>query len=441
MPVLRLVGHALVLIVMIGSAIVVGKALRPDNAPSAGAAGVAAPTDDPTEDPSDDPDDAPEAGGRQNKHPKSALPNPQEHVNPSSGFRHPGVFVSLPQLELVRERVAEGRQPWKRAYDQMRKSPYASLSWDPHPREVVECGYYSNPDNGCRDEWRDATAAYTHALLWYFTGREAHARKAIGIIDAWSRVLKQHTHANRALQAGWSSAMMVRAAELMRHAYSGWSESRVKRAENMFRYVYLPSIRHAPPAGSEGNWDLIMLDGAIGIAVFMDNRELFDQLIGRWRARLPAYIYHSSDGARPVAPPGGVASLTGYWHGQATYVDGLVQETCRDLGHTAWGLEALAHVAETAWIQGVDLYAEAQPRLLAALEFHAGLALGDPVPSWLCGGALAGLFSPIPENAFNHYHHRLGIEMPRTEQLISQGRPQRASYFYAWTSLTSVQVP
>jgi hypothetical protein len=420
------VGHALVLIVLIGSAIVVGSALRPDDAQPLG---VAAPIEQPR------------IVGGASKHPRPLLPYPSEYLSPTSGLRHPGVFVSLPQLEIVRDRVIAGRQPWKRAYDQMRNSPYASFEWDPQPREVVECGYYSNPDLGCRDEWRDATAAYTHALLWYFTGREAHAHKAIGIIDAWSGVLKAHTNANRVLQAGWSAAMMVRAAEILRYGYTGWSESRVKRAEDMFRNVYLPSIRNAPPRGSEGNWDLIMLDGAIGIAVFLDDRELFDQLIGRWRARVPAYIYHSSDGPWPVAPPGGVASLTRYWHGQTTYVDGLVQETCRDLGHTAWGLEALAHVAETAWIQGIDLYAEAQPRLLAALEFHAGLALGDPVPGWLCGGTLAGLFSPIPENAYNHYHHRLGIEMPRTEQLIAQGRPQRASFFYAWTTLTSVNVP
>jgi hypothetical protein len=27
----------------------------------------------------------------------------------------------------------------------------------------VDCGYFSNPDHGCGDEWRDAVAAYTDA--------------------------------------------------------------------------------------------------------------------------------------------------------------------------------------------------------------------------------------------------------------------------------------
>ncbi|MBX6723744.1 MAG: alginate lyase family protein, partial [Dactylosporangium sp.] len=296
---------------------------------------------------------------------------------------------------------------------------------------VVECGYYSNPNHGCDEEEGDAVAAYTHALLWYLTQREDHARKAIEIINAWSAVLQGHTGGNAPLQAGWSGAMMVRAAELIRYTYGGWPEAEVERAAAMFRDVYLPQVRNGAPR-SEGNWDFITLDAAISIAVFLDDRALFDHVVERWRGRLPAYVYLSSDGPQPVRPPSGSVS----WHGQTTFVDGLAQETCRDLGHTAWGLEAMAQIAETAWIQDVDLYAEAQARLVAALEFHAGFALGEPVPDWLCGGTLKARFSPIPEIAFKHYHNRLGIEMPKTQRLLEEQRPQSATHFYAWGTLT-----
>jgi hypothetical protein len=73
---------------------------------------------------------------------------------------------------------------------------------------------------------------------------------------------------------------------------------------------------------------------------------------------------------------------------------------------------------------------------VTALEFHAGYALGEPVPGWLCGGSLSGSFATIPEIAYNHYRHRVGIDLPLTQRLVQNGRPQPASHFYAWGTLT-----
>jgi hypothetical protein len=44
---------------------------------------------------------------------------------------------------------------------------------DPRPRATVECGSYSNPNNGCTEEREDAIAAYTTALAWSITGNAA----------------------------------------------------------------------------------------------------------------------------------------------------------------------------------------------------------------------------------------------------------------------------
>jgi hypothetical protein len=362
-----------------------------------------------------------------------------ESRHPVSGFVHPGIVVSVSQLEHARARIRAGDQPWAAAYETMWRSGYASLNWRPNPRETVECGYFSNPDLGCTAQRRDAVAAYTHALLWYLTGERAFAEKAIEIIDAWATTLREYTNLNAPIQAGWSAASFVRAAELIRHTYDGWPTDAIARAETMFREVLLPMVRFGGAPGSGGNWDLIILDAAISIAVFLDDRTLFDETIERWRSRLPAYIYLGSDGPWPVAPPGASsqrADVVEFWHGLTTFVDGVTQETCRDLAHTAWGLEAAAQIAETAWIQGVDIYTEAQSRLVAALELHAGLALGEPVPDWLCGGSLTATFSPIPEIAYNHYHNRQGIPLPKTRQLLDRDRPQSASHFYAWATLT-----
>ena len=112
-------------------------------------------------------------------------------------------------------------------------------------------------------------------------------------------------------------------------------------------------------------------------------------------------------------------SLAGFWRTSMFMADGQAQETCRDFGHTSWGIAAAINTAETALQQGVDLYAAESRRLRAGLEFHAGYINGEPVPSWLCGGRVRLATLPTWEIAFNHFTTRLGLSLPNTQTLIA----------------------
>jgi hypothetical protein len=325
----------------------------------------------------------------------------------------------------------------------MRASSYAASSWSPKPRAIVECGSSSNPDNGCSDERNDAIAAYTHALMWSITQDVRHAQKSIQIMDAWSVVLQDHTNSNAPLQTGWAGSSFARAAEVIRYSYSGWTN--LTRFATMLRTVYLPKVING--AGCKnGNWELIMMDAATGIAVFLDDRASFDKAIAIWRGRLPAYVYQAADGAQPRTPStcpakDTRAELVAYWQGQETFADGLAQETCRDFGHTGWGLEAAAHVAETAWHQGIDLYGEQSKRLTDGVYFHTRYELGTTVPSWLCGGDVSLGLGPVTEVVFNHFRNRRGQDMPTTQRYTEAKRPAGANYFLAWETLTHANNP
>lgn len=375
--------------------------------------------------------------------PAYAAPPPVPDTE-AMAFVHPGVLVTRAQLDNVRQQVNAGAEPWASAYTQLRTSDFASLSWTPRPREIVECGPSSNPNLGCSDEREDAIAAYTHALQWYLTRDSRYAQKAIQIMDAWSAVIKDHTNHNARLQTGWAGASWSRAAELIRHTYTGWPADRVTRFATMLRNVYLPEIRDGSP-NTNGNWELIMMDAMIGIGVFLDDQATFDRAVGIWRGRVPAYIYLTSDGQYPKSPPGSSKDtpeeLIAYWQDQSTFVDGLAQETCRDFGHTGWGFDAAAHVAETAWIQGVDLYGEMRERMTKALEFHANYELGADVPSWLCGGSLEKGLGPTLEVAHNHYRNRTDTRLPNTLRVIQPRRPMGVSHFLAWETLTHASNP
>ncbi|WP_409495463.1 alginate lyase family protein [Amycolatopsis sp. cmx-11-12] len=357
-------------------------------------------------------------------------------------FTHPGVLVSRPQLDFVRAKVRAGAQPWKQAYDAMMSSPYASLSRSPKPRAVVECGPYSNPNIGCTDERQDAIAAYSLSLAWYITRDTKYATKAIEIMDAWSAVLKDHTNSNAPLQSAWSASSWPRAAEIVKHTYPSWPNS--GRFGTMLRNVYLPEVING--SHSNGNWELSMTEAAIGISVFLDDKASYDKAVAKFRTRVPAYLYLTSDGALPKTAPGSGLNtrdkIVKYWQGQTTFVNGLSQETCRDFTHTGYGLAAIANFAETTRIQGQDLYPEIADRLREGLGFHAKYQMGAAAPSWLCGGSLKLGLGPITEVGFNHLHTRLGHTMSNTEALTLRQRPAGTnSLFVSWQTLTHADNP
>jgi hypothetical protein len=364
---------------------------------------------------------------------------PQDKAETAGPFIHPGVQVDKAQLDFVKGKIAAHAEPWTAAFAAMKNSSFGSLKYKAKPRADVECGAYSNPDHGCTDEKNDAIAAYTHALLWYFTGDRAHAGKAIEIMNAWSAVLVKHTNSNAPLQAAWAASVFPRAAELIRHTYDGWAKHDVDAFGKMLSKVYMPLIDHG--SDSNGNWELSMIEASMGIAVFLDDRDAFNTAVKLWRKRVPAYVYLASDGATPVAPPQGNKNWVKFWYDQTKLVDGLSQETCRDLGHVQYGLAAMTNAAETATIQRVNLFAEQTQRLRATYEFHAKWLNKSPVPGWLCGGKLKEV-SPDPmwEIGYNALANRLGQDLPETKRLIQKIRPTKADHHMAWETLTHAEI-
>jgi len=358
-------------------------------------------------------------------------------------FVHPGVVVSRPQLDFMRTKVLAGAQPWKLAYDRMMASKYADLNRTPKPRAVVECGPVSNPNNGCTDEREDALAAYTLSLAWYVTRDTRYATKAIQIMDAWSNTIRDHTNSNAPLQTAWSASSWPKAAEIIKHVYGTWPNS--ARFGTMLRNVYLPEIQNGR-ANTNGNWELSMMEASIGIAVFLEDRAAYDKAISIFRTRIQAFIYLTTDGALPKTPPGsGIdtrAEIISYWHNQSTFVDGVTQETCRDFAHTAYGLSAASHLAETARIQGQDIWGEIKDRMRHAWGLHSKYQNGEPVPSWLCGGSFSRELGPTPEVSYNALNTRLGIAMANTKIYTESKRPHGTdNLFIAWETLTHAANP
>jgi len=362
-----------------------------------------------------------------------------------SGLNHPGVLINSAQLDYIKKQVAAKAEPEYTAYQKALNADIGSQSYKhkgPPSGGVIECGSYSDPDIGCSDDDKDGSAAYLQAVLYNITGNAVYKTNSIALLNAYSKVTK-FTDSNAPLQAAWSSSKWSRAAELM--AYTGsWSAGDIAAYKSALKSAYLSQIENG--STSNGNWELSMIEGLIGIAVFLDDQTLFNKAVTMWKQRVPAYFYYSEiDGNKHAAAPRGDPS----WYGQAVFnksVDGVAQETCRDFGHTQYGLAATLNAASTAYAQGVDLFGSEQPRLVAAMEFHAKFLNGEKAPHYLCDGkALDLLLYPTWELGYNHFHNKMGVAMPNTLELITNKVRKLTylsdSHMSVWETLTSSGTP
>lgn len=354
-------------------------------------------------------------------------------LNPSSGFRHPGVLVNRAQLDLIKKRVAEGVEPQKSACEQAKASELAVLNYTPHPWTTCECGPRSRPDLGCKDEQHDSEAAYGQALLWYVTGNRVYATNAMNIMNAWANKLTGgHKLANGPIQAAWCGEVWPRAAEIIRYSDAGWAAEEVAKFKQMLATQYVPSL--VGGCCENGNKELSMSEALINIGVFNDDRATFDLGVKMWRGRAPAYIYLHTDGPTPLkAANCDEMPIWGNKGYTTPLVDGLLQETCRDSGHANLALSAMVNAAETARQQGLDLYAEQGQRIVAALEFQAQFLAPNraPVPPHLAFNK-----HPTWEIAYNHFHHRLGQSLPKLAAVLPTNRPTGVNHHMVWETLT-----
>ena len=297
-------------------------------------------------------------------------------------------------------------------------------------------------------------------MLWYYTGNRANAQKAIQILNAWSSTLKDHkfdtrTYTNGHLQAAWAGEVFPRAAEIIRYTFTAKTGERVLNVaqfSTMLKTAFLPHVVNGWIGGG-ANWLLSMAEATINIGIFTDDRVTFDKGVAAWRVQVPATIYMTTDrnttaqlAGLPLVAPGTMydsikttpTKLKAYWYNPTRWVNGLQGETCRDMNHMAMGMAAMINGAETARIQGVNLYGEQQARIVAAMELNSGFINAatsgqNPPPGWTCStkaNVTAGNWKLTWEIGYNHYAHRKGVSLPNTKRLIDTWvRPTRWSAY------------
>ncbi|MCH6255961.1 carbohydrate-binding protein [Puniceicoccaceae bacterium K14] len=277
-------------------------------------------------------------------------------------FVHPGIPWTINDLDQMKaNRTVE---PWSDGWDLIANSSQASLSYTMQGPAV-------NVDRVDTNITSDGDSALYHAIQWYFTEEEAHATKAIGILEEWAAVHKTFSGNAVHLHAAWRGGTMVKAAEILRYTHPGWTEQNTVNMEAYFLEVLWPQFRLPNPLRA-ANQGANNLWGAIQVAVFCDDEEKFNQCID-------AYLNDHCAGISNTLP------------------NGQNGDSGRDQGHAGSMIGNLADVAEIAWAQGVDLYGVLDNRLLAVTEYWAKYNLGEEV-EWVNHGTCYDYFVSIGED-------------------------------------------
>jgi len=335
---------------------------------------------------------------------------PAYHPGP---FLHPGLLHTAADLKRMKDKVAAGEEPWKSGFEKLATQPESSTDWTPKPYEHVERTLLAGHGIGKDQLERDSNASYQNALMWCITGDEAHAKKAVEILNAWSGKLKVLDGTDVELAAGLCGFKFANAAELMRATYPAWAPADVARCQQMLREIFYPPLRNFA-LWAHGNWDLACMKAMIAIGVFCDDHAMFDRAVD--------YYYHGQ----------GNGALTHYIVNET----GQVQESGRDQQHTQLGIGELAETCEIGWSQGIDMYGASDNRLLKGFEYVARYNLGEQVPfapyvdtsgrfpaDHISEGGRDHL-RPIFEMALNHYAVRKGLAAPWTRKAAEALRPE-----------------
>lgn len=332
-------------------------------------------------------------------------------------FVHPGILHTTKSIERMRAQIADKEYPAYGSFELLKSHHCSQADYQPFgPFEIISRdGEFRHTKSKME---QDFSAVYQNALMWVLTGEKTHAEKSLELLLGYAGTLKRIPETNDApLLVGLEGLKIIYATEILRHTYKKMTVVQFNEISRMIREVFLPVMEnfyHRKPY-TNGNWGPIVTKAYMAAAILWDNEEMYNKAVD--------FYLHANDNG----------TIAHYISGDT----GQIQESGRDQGHSMLGIGALATVCEIAWQQGDDLYSALDNRLMKGFEYVAKYNLGYNVPfavwkdvtgkysNWTeISNKGRGRYMPIFEMTYNHFVIRKGMQMPHTEQVLRQIRPE-----------------
>jgi hypothetical protein len=316
-------------------------------------------------------------------------------------LKHPAVTMGKSQFNILSSSARSSNQVYKKGFQNLKE--YARLDYKPNALTIVDIGPYG-VGKGHKEFTGDAMQIYALVLLYSATNDKRYAQHAMVIQDAWYFTTYSFTGSNAPLEIAWGATCIVRAFEILKYTYSGWCLQFEKRLNNMIDKLFLPNLRNRYNEIRKwnNNWILTIIEALMQIALFRNDRQEYTRLIIEYKNILPSCVPNDS--------------------GKST-------ETTRDLIHAQFQIGSIVQIAEMGWQQDIDIYSYFNDCVKRTMEYHADILLGNVPPDVKREQLKDIWFMPCSwEIGLNHYLKRRKVQMPRTSELLSKKRPEKASF-------------
>jgi len=278
----------------------------------------------------------------------------------ASAFVHPGALHTAQDFERINTHVANAHEPWNSTWTLLTKSPYSQSSYQPSPQETVYRGANGVDSENYQNLYRDVAAAYQLALRWKISNDTTFADAAVNILNSWAVTLTGISGtSDKFLASGLYGYQMANAAELMSD-YAGWNSENKTATGTMLTNVFasMNTLFLEDHNGQDyyhyyANWDQCNLASLIAIGIFTDNQTMYDNAIDYVRTG-------PSNGALPVF------AIANYTESETGKLLTQGQEAGRDQGHSTLDAVLFGIIAQQAYNQGDDLFAEYSNEILNA---------------------------------------------------------------------------
>lgn len=326
-----------------------------------------------------------------------------------SQFFSPWILHKPSDFARMREKIALQKEPWFTAWNSLRNSSEAQLSWNPRATQRVIRG--GTGDN-ISLMYRDVAAAYAHALIYNINGDTRHGDKAAQILNSWSSINQSVSgNADRYLAAGLNGYQFAIAADLMKD-YPAFDFPRFKEyLMNVFYYPlnerFLIGNHFGAPHNDacttnyRVNWDACNMNAMLAISILCNHKAGFDKVLNY---------------AKNGAGNGNITRAVNFIHSP---IWGQWEESGRDQGHTMGGLMLYGIFCEILWNQGVDFYGYDDSRFRKGAEYVARYNIME-------NGV--GRYNDLP---YTSYSRRMGSNCSwHTESVLSPAvRGKRGSHW------------
>jgi hypothetical protein len=268
----------------------------------------------------------------------------QPNALPAPEFVHPGVILSKANLREIENGVRSGREPWKSWFKQYDGDP-GTLGNEGQFEE-----YGRNPDVNRGNFQSDMWQLYRMAMQWTVKKDKRTAERGIGILENYAKNHKRWIGVESGFMQGDCMNAVV-AAEILRWTYPGWTEDNTAHITRYFADMWWDTYMGGDNTGAgshlwTANQGTIHLKVAMEVAIFCDDPVRFNMCLN-------AFLTDPLTGLENSLP------------------NGEVGDTGRDSGH--WTAQAIddGWICQLAWLQGIDLFAQRNYRMVAISEYLA----------------------------------------------------------------------